>query len=181
MSRIGKQPIIIPENVEVKIEGQDVTIKGPKGELLRKLPPEIGVAIEKGKLQVGVATETKSAQALWGLWRTLLNNAILGVSQGFKKELEIVGIGFRGEIKGESLVLQLGFSHPVNYKIPPMVKIEVNKNIILVEGIDKQGVGQVAAEIRSLKKPEPYKGKGIRYLGEEIKLKPGKAGKAVGK
>lgn len=179
MSRIGKQPIPIPNNIEVQIEGQEVLLKGPKGEQKLKLTKEIKLQKKESEIVLSLAVNTRKARALWGLWRTLFNNAILGLMDGFKKELEIIGIGFKGEIKGENLVLNLGFSHPVEYKIPKGVIIEVSKGIISVEGIDKQKVGQVAAEIRGLKKPEPYKGKGIRYLGERVKLKPGKAGKAV--
>lgn len=180
MSRIGKQPISIPNNIEVSVTGQKVVIKGPKGEQELEVDRQLKVEKKDSALIVSLAAKTVKANALWGLWRTLLQNAVAGVDQGFKKELEIVGIGFKGEVKGENLILQLGFSHLVEYKIPAGVSIEVNKNIILVKGIDKQKVGQAAAEIRNLKKPEPYKGKGIRYVGEIVKLKPGKAGKAVG-
>jgi large subunit ribosomal protein L6 len=174
MSRVGKKPIEIPRGVEVKIEGGEIFIKGQKGELKRKIPPEVGVEIKEGKIFVLPKIETKKTKEIWGLIRSLIFNMVKGVSEGFEKKLEIVGVGYRAEIKGEELALFVGFSHPVKIQIPPQIKISVEKNIITVFGADKELVGQIAAKIRKAKEPDPYKGKGIRYLGEEIKLKPGK-------
>lgn len=176
MSKIGKKPIPLPSGVEARIEEGKVKVKGPKGELELKLPSLCEVALEEGKLLVKRKKETREAKALHGTYRSLLNNMIVGVSQGFEKILEIVGIGYRGKMEGKDLVLTLGFSHPVRYTPPSGVKVELlNPTTIRVWGVDKQKVGQVAAEIRGLKKPEPYKGKGIRYRGEVIRLKAGKA------
>ena len=180
MSRIGKQPIELPEAVKITIDGNDISIEGPKGKLEYTLARELTVKQIDNELIVEMPKETKFGRALWGLWRSLLNNAVIGVAQGYERKLELVGIGYRGEKHGEELVLQVGFSHPVKYTALPGVEVSIEKNIITVIGIDKQKVGEVAAQIRRIKKPEPYKGKGIRYVGEEIKLKPGKAGKAVG-
>lgn len=180
MSKIGEQPILIPDGVSLRIENQKVTIKGPRGELSITLPSPLSAKLLKNQLLVSKESQAREAQALWGLYRTLLANAVQGVLQGFKKELEMVGIGFKAQLEGEQLKLDVGYSHPVYYTPPPGVKLNVGKNTITIEGIDKQLVGQTAARIRIIKKPEPYKGKGIRYLGEEVKLKPGKTGKAVG-
>lgn len=169
MSRIGKQPIEIPEGVKVKIEDNFIIVKGPKGGLKRELPKEINVEV-KAK-QIIVNSKDKS---LWGLWRTLIANMIEGVKQGFEKKLEIVGVGYRAKVEDNKLILNLGFSHPVEVEIPKGIEAKVEKNIITILGIDKQLVGQIAAYIRTQKKPEPYKGKGIRYLDEEVKIKPGK-------
>lgn len=174
MSRIGKQPIIIPQGVEVKIEDQKVTIKGPKGELTRTLPKEIKATFKEDKITFSPSKATKKSAALWGLWRAIIANIVRGISQGFEKKLELEGVGYRAEIKGEKLILSLGFSHPVEIKIPPGIELKVEKNIISVLGIDKQLVGQIAAQIRSKRKPEPYKGTGIRYQGEVIRKKVGK-------
>lgn len=179
MSRIGKKPITIPEGVEVTVSGQVVKVKGPKGELSLKVGRGIKVEVSEGKVVVQAASPSKSARQLWGLTRTLIKNMIEGVTAGFKKELELVGIGYRAEKKGEGISLSLGFSHPVEFKPPEGINLEVvDKTKIVVSGIDKQLVGQTAAQIRSLRPPEPYKGKGIKYVDEVIKKKPGKAGKA---
>jgi large subunit ribosomal protein L6 len=178
MSKIGKQPIKIPEGVDVKISGQAVKVKGPKGELSLKLEREIEPQIEDGKVVVKPVSKSRKARQLWGLSRTLISNMILGVTEGFKKELELVGLGYRVEKKGEGISLALGFSHPVEFDPPEGIDLEVpERTKILVSGIDKQLVGQVAAQIRSFRPPEPYKGKGIRYAGEVVKKKPGKAAK----
>lgn len=174
MSRIGKKPIEIPAGVEVKIDGGRITVKGPKGELQRNIRPEIKVAEESGRLLVSLQRETKETGAFWGLTRALLANDIKGVTQGFEKKLEIEGVGYRVNMEGEDLNLQLGFSHPVKIKAPEGVKFSVDKNVITVLGIDKGLVGQTAAKIRDQKPPEPYKGKGIRYEGEQIRRKLGK-------
>ncbi len=178
MSKIGKQPIAIPDEVEVKIDGQTVIVKGPKGELFRKLEQGIKAKVLGNEVIVEKVSPSRTARQLWGLNRTLIKNMIDGVTEGFKKELELVGIGYRVEKKGEDLVFALGFSHPVEFKAPEGITLEVaDKTKVTVSGIDKQLVGQVASRIRSLRPPEPYKGKGVKYADEVIKTKPGKAGK----
>lgn len=174
MSRIGKKPILIPENVEVKIEGQRIVVKGPKGELQRDIRPEIRIEIKEGRIFVSPKIETKRTRAFWGLTRALLFNMIKGVTEGYERKLEIEGIGFRVGLEGNDLILYVGFSHPVKVKEPQGVNFSVEKNIITVSGIDKELVSQTAANIRKVKPPEPYKGKGIRYAGEVIRRKVGK-------
>jgi len=178
MSRIGKKPIEIPVGVKVEKEGKTVKISGPKGTLVRALPPGVEVEIDGNYLRVKSVTENRREKAYYGLVRTLLANMVKGVTSGFEKALEISGVGYRAELKDGMLVLMLGFSAPVNYPIPPGIEIKVDKQVnITVSGIDKEQVGRVAAEIRALRKPEPYKGKGIKYVGEQIRRK---AGKSVG-
>ena len=174
MSRIGKKPILIPEGVEVKIEGDIVRVKSSRGELSQEIRPEIGIELKEKKIIVSPKIKSKQTNALWGLIRALLANMVKGVTEGFEKKLEIEGLGFRAQIEGENLVLLVGFSHPVKIETPKGIKFSVEKNIITVSGIDKALVGQIAAKIRKVKPPEPYKGKGIRYLGEIIKKKVGK-------
>jgi len=174
MSRVGKNPILIPENVEVKIEGQRVIIKGPKGELSREIRPEIKVEVKGNQILVLPQKETKQTKAFWGLTRTLLANMVKGVTEGYEKKLEIEGLGFKALIEGENLKLLVGFSHPVEIKVPQDIKFLVEKNVITVSGIDKEKVGILAATIRKVKPPEPYKGKGIRYQGEIVRRKAGK-------
>jgi len=174
MSRVGKKPILIPENVEVKIEGQKVIIKGPKGELSREIRPEIKVEVKGNQIFVFPKKETKKTKAFWGLTRTLLANAIKGVTEGYEKKLEIEGLGFKALVEGEDLKLLVGFSHPVKIKAPSDIKFLVEKNVITISGIDKAKVGQISATIRRIKPPEPYKGKGIRYQGEIVRRKVGK-------
>lgn len=177
MSRVGKKPIEIPEGVEVKIEGDNkskLIVKGPKGELKRGIRPEVKVEVKEGKILVTPQRETKRTKAFWGLTRSLIFNIIRGVTEGYEKKLEIQGVGYKANLEGEDLVLEVGFSHPVKIKKPKEINFSVEKNIITVSGIDKQLVGQVAAKIRKVRKPEPYKGKGIRYLGEQVRRKPGK-------
>ena len=174
MSRVGKKPILIPENVEVKIDGQKLFVKGPKGELQREIRPEIKVEIKGKEILFSLAKEGKKTNAYWGLSRALVANMVSGVKDGFQKQLQIEGIGFKANIEGEALVLQVGFSHTVTVKQPEGIKFVVNKNIISISGFDKELVGQLAAKIRKIKKPEPYKGTGIRYVGEIIKRKAGK-------
>ncbi|XOB40426.1 MAG: 50S ribosomal protein L6 [Candidatus Nealsonbacteria bacterium] len=174
MSRIGKKPIEIPEGVEVKIENGKVTIKGPKGELFWGVRPEIGVEVKEGKIFVLPKVSTKKTKAFWGLTRALLANMVKGVVEGYQKKLEIRGLGYKAKLEGEDLVLQVGFTHPVKLKIPEDIKILVEKNIITVSGINKERVGLIASKIRKVKRPEPYKGKGIRYLGEQVRRKAGK-------
>ena len=178
MSKIGRQPINIPAGVEVRIDGRFVFAKGPKGELQRKIPKEIKAEIKDGQMVIEPAQSSKRTNALWGLTRSLLANLVKGVVEGFEKKLEIEGVGFRANVQGDKLVLSLGFYHQVEIPSPKGIKLQVEKNAIIVSGADKELVGQTAANIRALKKPEPYKGKGIRYQGEVIKRKAGK--KAVG-
>ncbi|RLB07516.1 MAG: 50S ribosomal protein L6 [Deltaproteobacteria bacterium] len=176
MSRIGKVPIPIPEGVEVKLQGPTLEVKGPKGTLTHTIPEGIILQIEDGMIQVRRSSDTKRIHSLHGLTRTLISNMVTGVTQGFEKRLEIVGIGYRANLQGRTLQLSLGYSHPVNYTLPEGIEVVVEAQTrITVKGIDKQKVGQVAAEIRGFRKPEPYKGKGIRYVGEEIRRKAGKA------
>lgn len=174
MSRVGKKPIPIPPNVTVAVTGTSVSIKGPKGELKRVLPPDIKAEAKDGALVMVPVRETKKTAALWGLARSLVANMVEGVTAGFAKKLEFEGIGFRANLEGDTIVFSLGFSHPVRFKAPEGISLKVEKNTITVSGIDKELVGQTAAAIRNLKKPEPYKGKGIRYQGEIIRRKAGK-------
>lgn len=175
MSRIGRKPIPIPQGVEVKLEGEQVMVKGPKGVLSQRVLPEIEVKVLDGEVRVERKVETRRARALHGLMRSLIANMVHGVTQGFEKRLEIVGVGYRAQLEGRTLRLALGYSHPVLYPIPEGIDIEVPQPTkIVVKGIDKQKVGQVAAEIRALREPDSYKGKGIRYEGEVVRLKVGK-------
>ncbi|MBT6691284.1 50S ribosomal protein L6 [Candidatus Parcubacteria bacterium] len=184
MSRIGKKPIEIPSGVEIKVAKNDldifeVSVKGPKGTLLVNVPK--GVSVEQAENQLSFKVkneEAKSDKALWGLSRTLVNNAVLGVMEGFSKVLEINGVGYKVALQGKKLVLNVGFSHQVEFAIPEGITAEVEKNKITISGIDKQQVGQIAAEIRAIKKPEPYKGKGIKYIDEQIRRKAGKVVKS---
>jgi large subunit ribosomal protein L6 len=179
MSRIGKMPVTIPAGVDLNISGAHVEVKGPKGSLTHELPELVSVRTEDGRALVERADDTREARALHGLTRALLQNMVTGVSDGFRKQLDIVGVGYRATAKGPtSLELQLGYSHPIAVEAPDGITFEVPaQNQIHVVGIDKQKVGQVAAEIRQLRKPEPYKGKGIKYAGERILRKAGKSGK----
>lgn len=175
MSRIGKKPIQIIENVEVKIKDQNVIIKGPKGEISQEISSEIGVEKKEGKILVFPKKKTKKTAALWGLTRALLQNHLKGVTEGFEKKLEMRGIGYRAFLEGEKILrLDVGFSHSVELAIPKGLEVSLEKNIIKVSGINKQMVGGFAAKIREIRKPEPYKGKGIRYLGEKVRKKEGK-------
>jgi len=174
MSKIGKKPIEIPEGVTIAVEEQAVKVKGPKGELSFKLPKEVGLKLNGRQLLVLPIGKSKKTPALWGTIRAVVANMIIGVEKGFEKKLEIEGIGFKAQIQGNDLILNLGFSHPVVFKPPEGIKISVEKNTIIVSGISLELVGQTAANIRALKKPEPYKGKGIRYAGEVIRRKTGK-------
>lgn len=184
MSRIGKKIIILPSSVQVVVEGdyqsgQTVKVKGPKGNLMVKLPKGISAELKDQELTFVLKTaETKEGKALWGLSRALVNNAVVGVTEGFIKTLEINGVGFKVAMQGKKLVLNVGFSHPVEYQAVEGVTIETEKNVIKVSGIDRQQVGQTAAEIRDIKKPEPYKGKGIKYTDEVIRRKAGKVVKS---
>lgn len=174
MSRIGKQPILIPDNVEVTIDGGRIFAKGPKGEVFMDAHPEISVEKDKGVILVKPERHSKNVSALWGLTRALIANMIQGVREGYVKKLEIEGVGYRVEVRGKNILMQLGFSHPINFQIPENISVNAEGNKIEVAGVDKQLVGQVAAQIRSFRKPEPYKGKGIHYAGEHIRRKAGK-------
>jgi large subunit ribosomal protein L6 len=175
MSRIGKKPVAIPSGVTASVEGQTVKIKGPKGALQVVLPDDIGAKTEAGAVQVDPRNETKRARAMWGMSRSLVANLVAGVTNGFERRLEITGVGYRAAAQGKNLQLTLGYSHEVNYPIPEGIAIATPRPTeIVVTGIDKQKVGQVAAEIRNFRPPEPYKGKGIRYANEYIFRKEGK-------
>ncbi len=178
MSRIGKKPVQIPSGVTVTVNENTVSVKGPKGELSRTLSDLVEVAVEGEEAIVSTVEETTEANAQHGLSRTLVNNMVLGVSEGFEKKLELVGVGYRAALKGKNLELSLGYSHPVPYPAPENITFEVPDNThITIKGISKEQVGQVAAEIRAKRPPEPYKGKGIRYEGEHVRRKLGKAAK----
>jgi large subunit ribosomal protein L6 len=178
MSRIGRAPIAIPDDVDVDVEGSRVSVKGPKGQLEQDFRPEMTIVLEDGSLRVERPSDERLHRSLHGLTRTLLANMVVGVTQGYEKRLEIVGVGYRAVMKGSDLELALGFSHPVVVPPPAGIEFEVPQPTrITVRGIDKQLVGEVAAGIRKLRKPEPYKGKGIRYEGEYVRKKAGKAAK----
>jgi large subunit ribosomal protein L6 len=178
MSRIGRLPVAIPSTVDVTIEGRQVTVKGPKGTLSRTLHPDMAVAKEDGNVVVSRPTEQKMHKQLHGLTRTLVNNMVVGVTDGYRKGLEITGVGYRATLNGRKLTLNLGYSHPVEIDPPDGISFEVeNPTRLAVVGIDKELVGQVAAQVRATRKPEPYKGKGVRYAGEYVRRKAGKAGK----
>lgn len=175
MSRIGKLPIEVPSGVSVSIDGSAVAVKGPKGELATTLVDEVSVALNDNRISVTPKDETKRARSMWGMQRTLISNLIEGVSKGFEKKLEITGVGYRAQVKGSALNLQLGYSHDIDFPIPAGIDIKTpDQTTIVISGIDKQQVGQVAAVIRAYRKPEPYKGKGVRYAGEYIFRKEGK-------
>ncbi|MBI4837494.1 MAG: 50S ribosomal protein L6 [Candidatus Portnoybacteria bacterium] len=178
MSKIGKQPIDIPSGIEVKLVGRTIVVRGPKGELTRDISDGVSVEIGSNQIVVSPSGKMKNANALWGLARALIFNMVEGVTEGFRKTLEIEGVGYKALLRGNKLVLSLGFSHPVEFETPKGIELKVEKNVISVLGIDKELVGQVAANIRAFKKPEPYKGKGIRYQGEVVRRKAGK--KVVG-
>src|SRR5215467_2792793 len=175
MSRIGKKPVALPKGVTASVEGQTVKVKGPKGELSVKLVPEVSAKIDEHGITVTPDKAQERAAQMWGLSRTLVNNLVVGVTEGFTSKLEIQGVGYRAAVQGKNLNLQLGFSHDVVYPIPAGIAITAEKPTMLtVTGIDKQLVGQVAAEIRAYRKPEPYKGKAVRYAGEYVRRKEGK-------
>jgi large subunit ribosomal protein L6 len=175
MSRIGKRPVPVPSGVQANVEGQKVKVKGPKGLLELMLPEDVDVAMENGAVTVKPRNETKRARAMWGLSRSLVANLVTGVTNGFEKRLEITGVGYRASLQGKNLQLALGYSHDVHYPIPEGIAITTPRPTeIVITGIDKQKVGQVAAEIRGFRPPEPYKGKGVKYAGEYIFRKEGK-------
>lgn len=180
MSRIGKLPISLPDKVEVSVSSDNtVTVKGPKGSLSQKIDPDISVKVENGTLTVSRPTEQKRHKALHGLYRALINNMVVGVSEGYKKEMEVIGVGYRVENQGNLLTLTIGYSHPVVFYVPSEIKVTTAMEkgtppLVRLEGIDKELLGQVCAKIRSFRKPEPYKGKGIMFKGEQIRRKAGK-------
>ena len=177
MSRVGRKAIPIPKDVKVQIEGTSLQVQGPKGKLTTPVPPGISFKLENGELLAARSNDERQQRAFHGLARALAQNAVKGVTEGFSKELDIVGVGYKAALEGKKLVLSLGFSHPVDFPIPEGIKIAVDKQTrVVVSGIDRQQVGQVAAEIRGLRRPDPYKQKGIRYVGEVLKKKAGKAG-----
>jgi large subunit ribosomal protein L6 len=182
MSRIGKQPIPLPKGVTITVDGSDVTVKGSKGELHRTFNPEITIKEEDGEVVLTRPTDQRHHRAMHGLSRALLNNMVVGVSDGFERKLEIEGVGYRAELQGQDLILHVGYSHEVRISPPENLSFtipdESRGRVIIVSGIDKQVVGEIAAYVRKQRPPEPYKGKGIRYAGEYIRMKAGKAGKA---
>ncbi|MGQ0563301.1 MAG: 50S ribosomal protein L6 [Gemmatimonadota bacterium] len=179
MSRIGKKPVTLPKNVEVTVAGSTVKVKGPKGELTRRFEPSMKIRVDNGEVIVERQSDEKTDRALHGLTRALIANMVQGVTEGFRKTLEIVGVGYKAEKKGKNLVVSVGYSHPVEYAEPAGISLTAPApTTFVVEGIDKQKVGQVAAELREFRPPEPYKGKGIRYQGEQVRRK---AGKTAGK
>lgn len=180
MSRIGKQPVAIPAGVAVKVEKSKVTVSGKLGELSYVVLPDVEVKVEGNEIVVTPARQGKTTSAVWGLTRALLANMVKGVSEGFKKQLEIEGVGYRASVSGNKLVLNVGFSHPVEIEAPKGIEFVVEKNVITVSGFNKELVGQMAADIRAVRKPEPYKGKGIHYMGEVIRRKAGKRAATAG-
>jgi len=177
MSRIGRKPIVIPSGVELKVQGSNVKVKGPKGELQRDCHPNMKIEATDGQVLVTRPTDSRTDRSLHGLTRTLINNMVVGVSEGYMKQLNIVGVGYKVDLKGKDLVMQLGFSHPINYPVPDGIEFEVDSKAgtIKVKGINKEIVGQTSAEIRKFRPPEPYKGKGVMYSDERIRRKAGKA------
>ena len=180
MSRIGNNPVTIPAGVEVSIDNNVVTVKGPKGELTQKVDDRISVTVDDGSLTVARSTDEKQSKAFHGLYRSLINNMIVGVTEGYKVQQELVGVGYKAEVNGQILEMNLGFSHNIYVQIPEEIKISAEtvkgKNpVVTMESYDKQLIGQVAAKIRSLRKPEPFKGKGIRFVGEQVRRKAGKS------
>jgi len=175
MSRIAKYPVVVPKRVQTTIEAEQITVKGPLGTLTQTLNPNVDIRLEDGELTFNVANETREAKAMSGTMRALVNNMVTGVSAGFERKLNLVGVGFRAQVQGDALKLQLGFSHDILYAMPEGIKIECpTQTEIVVKGVDKQIVGQVAAEIRAYRRPEPYKGKGVRYADEYVAIKEAK-------
>jgi large subunit ribosomal protein L6 len=178
VSRIGKMPVAIPSGVEVRADGEFVRVKGPKGELANRIPPGLSVAVEGGEVRIARQNDEKQQRAFHGLLRSLVANSVSGVTKGFTRDLEIVGVGYRAEVKGKSVVFSLGYSHPIQFPIPEGISIALDAKAgkLTVSGADRQKVGQTAAEIRKLRIPDPYKAKGIKYANEVIRRKVGKAG-----
>ncbi len=176
MSRIGKKPIAIPKGVEVRLEGDQLLIRGPKGELNLSVHPDVKLDMEDNSIAVSVVDETRESRSIHGLFRVLIDNMVTGVTKGFERALEIVGVGYRAELKGRTAVFNLGYSHPINFELPEGIDAKIEKTKITLSGIDRELLGMTAAKIRSFRKPEPYKGKGIKYAGEMIRRKAGKTG-----
>ena len=175
MSRIGKSPVVMPDGVTAQIDGQNVAVKGPKGELSLVLMDDVTASLDDGTITVNPRTDNQRSQTMWGMQRTLVNNMVTGVSEGFQIVLEINGVAFRAAVQGKALNLQLGYSHDINFEIPDGIEVKCPRpTVIEVSGIDRQKVGQAAAQIRRYRKPEPYKGKGIKYVGEQVFRKEGK-------
>ncbi len=182
MPRIGKKPITIPSGIEAKIQDGLIKIKGPKGELSQKIHPHVNIKIENGQIFITVENpELKKDKALWGLYGSLIKNMIVGVTKGFEKKLEIIGVGYKASLSGNKLILDVGFSHSVEFNLPKDISVNIDKNVLTVVGPDKQLVGEVSARIRKVKPPEPYKGTGIKYTDEIIRKKAGKAAKVAAK
>lgn len=177
MSRIGKKPIIMPKEVEVTFDGRMLSAKGPKGELRRFIHPKVELNIDKSQIAVSISDNSKESKSLFGLFRSLISNMVVGVNEGFKKTLEIVGVGYRVELSGNQLIFNLGYSNPIKYDIPPGIEVQLDqKNKVILSGIDKELLGITAAKIRSFRPPEPYKGKGVKYFEEKVRRKAGKTG-----
>ncbi|MEA3361031.1 MAG: 50S ribosomal protein L6 [Thermodesulfobacteriota bacterium] len=177
MSRVGKKAVVVPKDVKVQFDGLKLSVKGPKGELNRTIHPSVKLDINDANISLSISDKSKESESLYGLFRSLISNMVEGVSNGFKKTLEIIGVGYRVELSGRQLVFNLGYSNPVTFDIPKGIEAQVEKkNILTLFGIDKELLGDTAATIRSLRPPEPYKGKGIKYLEEKIRRKAGKAG-----
>jgi large subunit ribosomal protein L6 len=175
MSRIGKKPVTVPGGVTAAVDGPEIKVKGPKGELSHVLVEDVIAKLENGEIEVAMREDSKQARAMWGMSRTMVANLVTGVTEGFTKRLEITGVGYRAAVQGQNLQLQLGYSHDIQYPIPQDIQVQCPKPTeVIITGIDKQKVGQVAAEIRRFRPPEPYKGKGVRYAGEFILRKEGK-------
>lgn len=177
MSRVGKKPIIVPKEVEVRLDGEILSVKGPKGELRRLIHPKVGLDINSSQITLSISDNTKESRSISGLFRSLIANMVLGVTEGFKKRLELIGVGYKVEHSGNQLVFNLGYSNPIKYDIPKGIDVQLDqKSKLVLSGIDKELLGTVAAKIRSFRPPEPYKGKGVKYLGELVRRKAGKAG-----
>jgi len=177
MSRVGKRPIIVPKEVKVKFDGEVLSVKGPKGELKRIIHPKVKLDINNSQILLSISDSSKESKSLFGLFRSLIANMVLGVTSGFNKTLEIIGVGYRVELSGNQLVFNIGYSHPIKYNIPKGIEVRLDqKNKLVLSGIDKELLGNTTAKIRSFKAPEPYKGKGIKYLEERVRRKAGKTG-----
>ena len=177
MSRIGKRPVPIPKDVSIDLAGNELTVKGPKGTLQRSIDPGVSVRTEDGNVVVEVGQESKNARAVHGLFRALIANMVTGVSQGFERTLEIVGVGYRAEVAGGTVTFHLGYSHPIPFPLPTGIEAREEKGNVILNGIDKELLGETAAKMRALRKPEPYKGKGVRYSDETVRRKAGKSAK----
>lgn len=176
MSRIGKKPIALPKGVQIKLDGDLLSISGPKGELKRRVHPKVGVQIDPEEIRVTAVDGSKEARSLHGLFRVLVANMVTGVTQGFQRVFEIVGVGYRAEIKGRTAVFNLGYSHPIHFDLPEGIDAQIDRNRLTLTGIDQELLGQTAAKIRNFRRPEPYKGKGVKFADEVIRRKAGKAG-----